>query len=186
MMQAEDLQHGAETTVEHPADAAHPEGLQSPEFHVALGFFIFVGLLLWFGVHKMIAKALDDRSARIAAQIEEARALRDEAQSDLAHKQRSQREIEDDADSIIAQAEEDSRLLLTEAMAEIERLSERRRQLADQKINRAEQAALKAVRGQAAAIAIAAARKVIADELSGARGEAIVDDAIKALPKRAN
>lgn len=169
------------------ADAHHEEGLfQSAEFHVALGFFIFVALLLWLGVHRMIAKALDERAARIGQQIDEARALREEAQAELARNQRRQREIEADAENIIGQAEEDARLLLAGAQAELERLSARKRELADQKIARAEEAAILSVRNRAVDIAIVAAREVIAEELSGKKGANLLEDAIRAIPAKAH
>ncbi|GEQ98007.1 ATP synthase subunit b [Iodidimonas gelatinilytica] len=164
-------------------DAHHgEEGLfQSAEFYVALGFVIFVALLLYFGIHKMIAKALDDRSAKIAGQIDEARQLREEAQADLAQRQRRQREAASEADAIIAQAEDDARLMTSEAMAEINRVSTRREEVARQKIKQAEQDALRNLRAEATDIAVKAARTVIADKLSGKKGSDLIATTIKGL-----
>ena len=38
------------------------EFILEPEFWVAVSFFIFVGVVLYFGVHKKIAAALDARA----------------------------------------------------------------------------------------------------------------------------
>jgi F-type H+-transporting ATPase subunit b len=171
-------QHETIGVSEHPADA----GLfQSAEFYVAAGFVIFVAIMLWIGVHKMIAKALDERSQKIAEQIEEARSLREEAQTDLAQRMRRQKEAASEAEAIVAQAEDDSRLLMDDANREIERLSARREELALNKIAQAEAAALKTVRAEAAAIAIKAARRVLADTLAGKKGDAMTTTAIKSI-----
>ena len=40
-----------------------------PETWVAIAFVIFVGILGYVGVHRMIAKSLDERADRIRAEI---------------------------------------------------------------------------------------------------------------------
>ena len=55
-----------------------------PEFIVATGFVIFVGLMIYLGVHKKISSALDSRASRIEAELAEAARLRTEAQALLA------------------------------------------------------------------------------------------------------
>jgi F-type H+-transporting ATPase subunit b len=54
------------------------------ETWVALAFVVFVIGLGYIGVHKILGKALDDRAARIKADIDEARKLRDDAAQLLA------------------------------------------------------------------------------------------------------
>ena len=50
------------------------------EFWVAVAFVIFIGVLIYFGTHKMVLDALDQRAARIKADLDEARRLKEEAQ----------------------------------------------------------------------------------------------------------
>ena len=66
------------------------EFLLEPEFWVAISFFLFVGLLLYFGVHKKLATVLDARAASIAKELDEAKRLRDEAEKVLADYRRKQ------------------------------------------------------------------------------------------------
>ena len=75
--------------------------MQEPETWVAVAFVIFVGILLYVGVHNKIIEALDQRGNRIKAELEEARRLRDEAQALLAEYQRKQGEAEREAEAII-------------------------------------------------------------------------------------
>ena len=53
--------------------------LMEAEFWVALGFFVFLGLLGYLGVGRMITKSLDERASRIKAELDEAKKLKDEA-----------------------------------------------------------------------------------------------------------
>ena len=64
------------------------------EFWVAVAFLIFVGVLGYFGVHKLLVKGIDDRRDRIKAELDEALRLKTEAQALLAQYQRKQQEAE--------------------------------------------------------------------------------------------
>ena len=54
------------------------------EFWVAVAFVIFVGVLVYVGVPKMLLNALDERGKRVQAELDEARRLKEEAQKLLA------------------------------------------------------------------------------------------------------
>ena len=62
--------------------------IYEPEFWVAVSFFIFIGVLVYFGVHMKVASALDARALLIRKELEEARQLREEAEKVLADYQR--------------------------------------------------------------------------------------------------
>jgi F-type H+-transporting ATPase subunit b len=47
--------------------------LAEAEFWVAVAFVIFIGVMIYFGVHKLIVSALDQRSDRIRGELDEAR-----------------------------------------------------------------------------------------------------------------
>ena len=57
------------------------EFIYEPEFWVAVSFFIFIGVLVYLGVHKKVANELDARALRISKELEEVRRLRKEAES---------------------------------------------------------------------------------------------------------
>ena len=73
--------------------------LHEPEFWVAVAFVIFLGLMAYVGVHRKAVAVLDQRSARIKAELDEARRLRDEAQKLLAEYQRKQGEAQREAEA---------------------------------------------------------------------------------------
>ena len=81
------------------------ELLGDAEFWVAVAFVIFVAGLGYLGVHRMVAKSLDERADRIKAELDEARKLKDEAAKLLADYQRKRQEAEGEAQEIIAGAD---------------------------------------------------------------------------------
>src|SRR5213075_2450000 len=100
--------------------------LNEPENWVAVAFVIFIGLLIYLGVHKKIIEALDHRSARIKAELDEARRLRDEAGKLLAEYQRKQREAEQEAEAIVADAKAEAGRVAAEARVKMEEFVARR------------------------------------------------------------
>ena len=80
------------------------ELIQTPEFWVAGAFVVFCGILIYVGAVQKLIDGLDQRSARIKAELDEARRLRDEAEQLLAEYQRKQRDAERETAGIIAGA----------------------------------------------------------------------------------
>jgi len=144
-----------------------PQMIQEPEFWVAVAFVLFLGVLVYAGVHKTIIDALDQRSNRIKAELDEARRLRDEAAALLADYQRKQREAEREAEAIIAEAKAEAERVAAEARGKMEEFVARRTKLAETKIGQAEAQALADVRAAAADAAVAAAEKILRDTAKG-------------------
>jgi len=150
-------------------------------FVVGVAFFLFLGLLAYLGVHKLIGKALDERAARIRSELDEARRLREEAQATFAEFERKQREVESQAEEIIAHAKVEAEQAAERAKADLAGSIERRLKAADEQIAMAEANALREVRDRAIQVAIAAAAEVMAKRMTGAQADALVNDAIKAV-----
>jgi F-type H+-transporting ATPase subunit b len=156
--------------------------LHEAEFWVLVAFVIFVAGV-WKPMRRAIDGALDARANRIAAELDEARRLRDEAEALLAEYQQKQREAEGDAQAIIAHAKEEAELLAARAQQDLQQALERRTRLAEERITQAEAKAVDEIRAAAVDVAIAAARDVIASGLDENRRAALVDAAITALPQ---
>ena len=159
---------------------------EDPTFWVAVAFVILLAALFYFKVHKQMLGQLDARAARIKAQLDEAQTLREEAQKTLADYQRKQRDAIAETERIIEHAKEESQRLRDEAEAEMQRALARRREAAEEKIAQAEAAALKQVRNQAVDVAMAAAAKLLAEEVKPAQAKALVDESIEELAKKLN
>src|SRR5260370_9001891 len=90
------------------------------EFWVAVAFVAFLGVLIYFGVHEMMVKYIDQRRDRIKAELDEALRLKEEAQALLAQYQRKQREAEQEAAAIIAGPTPDPQPMMAEAKTKME------------------------------------------------------------------
>jgi F-type H+-transporting ATPase subunit b len=162
------------------------EFITEPEFWVAVSFFIFLGVVFYFGVHKKIASALDARSAAIAKELAEARHLRDEAEKVLAEYRRREDDAEKEAESIIALAAKEAEMLATETRKSVKEHFDRRMKLAEEKIARAEADAVREVRSVAVDAAVAAAQSLIAKNLTLDRAEKLVSKSIDNLKSKLN
>ncbi|GAB5435363.1 F0F1 ATP synthase subunit B [Falsiruegeria mediterranea] len=152
--------------------------LGNTDFVVTLGFLVFIGVLFYFKVPGMIGGALDNRAQGIQSELDEARALRDEAQALLASYERKQKEVQDLAAAIVAAAKDDASLAAEQAKADLEVSIARRLAAAQDQIASAEASAVKEVRDQAITIAVSAANEVIANQMTAAQGNKLIDAAI--------
>ena len=75
-----------------------------PETWVAVAFVILMGVFAYIGVHKTLLATLDHRSARIKAEIDDARRLKDEAAKVLDGYKARRASAEREAEEIIAGA----------------------------------------------------------------------------------
>lgn len=154
------------------------ELLANTTFWVAVAFAGFIALVLYFKAHNAIGAMLDERSASIEGQIEEAKKLRAEAENLLIEYQRKQRDAEREAADMVAQAKEDAKIMADQAKADLDALMRRRERGAAEKIAQAEANAVKEVKAEAVNVAVEAATTVLADAMKGKGGKALVDGAI--------
>lgn len=157
-----------------------------PETWVLVSFILFIALVIYMKVPAMVTKALDDRADQIAKELEEAQKLREEAQALLADYQRRQRDAEKEAEAIVTQAMSEAENFAEEARAKLKESLERRTKLAEDKIDQAEAQALKDVRAAAVDLSIAAAEKLIAQEVGGKKAEALIEQSIKDVQAKLN
>ena len=155
--------------------------LRNTNFVVFLAFLVFCGVLVYFRVPQRLAQMLDQRADGIRSEIDEARALREEAQTLLASYERKSREVQAQADRIVAQAREDAREAAERAKSDLDAQVTRRLEGAEEQIAQAEAAAIREIRDRAARIAVAAAAEVIAERMDPERQSALVDDAIETV-----
>lgn len=151
----------------------------SPELWVLVSFVLFLALLVYYKIPDKIAKALDDRADRIRVELEEARRLREEAQSILADYQRKRRDAEKEAEDIIAVARREAQFYGEESRKALNESLQRRVKLAEEKIVRAEEQAVQEIRSRSVDAAVAAAETIIARELQGKSAEDLVSKSIR-------
>ena len=142
-------------------------------------FFVLFGRKLWAA----LAQMLDDRAAKVRAELEEAARLRQEAEAMLRDAEKRRAEALRDAQALIEGAKAEAERVAAAAAAEAEASAKRREQMALDRIAAAEKAAVDEVRLTAAEVATVAARQVIAEGLSADADAQLIDHAIMQLPR---
>jgi F-type H+-transporting ATPase subunit b len=160
--------------------------LWEAEFWVAVGFFLFIGVLVYYGVPKMMLDALDKRAVRIKAELDEARRLREEAEALLAEYRRKRQAADAEAEEIIAGARAEAERVAAEAKTRMEEFVSRRSQVAEAKIAQAETQALADVRAAAAEAAVAAAEKILSQTAQGEVADRLVSQGIRDVKAKLN
>ena len=158
--------------------------LANTDFVVSIGFLIFVGILLYYKVPAKVGEMLDKRANSIRAELDEAKALREEAQSLLASYERKQADVQAQADRIVANAKEEAERAAQTSKDEIQKSVSRRLAGAEEQIAAARAAAIKDIRDQAIAVAVAAAKDVVAKQMDADARNALIDDAIGTVEQK--
>ncbi|QFT97616.1 ATP synthase subunit b precursor [Roseovarius sp. THAF8] len=152
--------------------------LGNTNFVVMLAFILFIALLVYLKVPGKIGEMLDKRADGIKSELDEARALREEAQTLLASYERKQKEVQDQADRIVAHAKTEAAEAAEQAKKDLEVSIKRRIKAAEEQIASAEANAVKDVRDQAIAVAVAAAKDVVAKAMTEDDNSKLIDESI--------
>lgn len=155
-------------------------GITAPGF-VALSMLVVIGLMIWQKVPKMIAGMLDARIATIKAQLDEAKALRAEAEAELTQAKARNAASAADAATIVAHAEAEAAAMLAKAETDLAELIGRRAKMAEDKIAAAERGAIADVRAKAADAAANAAAAILAERHDAKADKPLVDRTIAGL-----
>ena len=158
--------------------------LANTDFTVSIAFLIFIAILLYYKVPGLVGGMLDKRADSIKGELDEAKALREEAQSLLATYERKHKEVQEQADRIVAAAKEEATNAATAAKEDIARSITRRLAAAEDQIASAEAAAVKDIRDQAIMVAIAAAKDVIANQMDAKSAGALIDTSIETVAEK--
>jgi F-type H+-transporting ATPase subunit b len=168
---------------------SYPKGLFQPslgntDFVVLIGFLLFIAIIFYFNVPSMLAGLLDERAEGIKSDLDEARALREEAQTLLASYERKQREVAEQAERIVTQAKADAEAAAEEAKANLEKSIARRLQAAEDQIQSAEDKAVLSVRNRAVEVAISAVAATIGKQMAAADANKMIDASIDEVGRR--
>jgi F-type H+-transporting ATPase subunit b len=157
-----------------------------PEFWVAVAFVILMAGFAYLGVHRTVLKALDHRSERIKAELDDARRLKDDAAKLLAEYKARHASAEREAQDIIASAKAEAERIASEAKTKMEDFVARRTRTAESKIALAEAQALADVRAAAANAAVAAASTVLSQSVKGSVADDLLAKGIAEVREKLN
>jgi F-type H+-transporting ATPase subunit b len=162
------------------------ELIREPEFWVGVGFVLVIGFFLYKRIPGMIGKQLDARAAAIAKELDEAKRLREEAQTLLAQYRAKAAGADKEAEAILVAARAEADRFASESRTALTAQIERRAKAAQDKIAQAEAQAIAEVRALAADAAVAAAEKLIATRMTEDRAKSLIADAVREIPGKLN
>src|SRR5262252_4045350 len=160
--------------------------LEDPETWVAIAFVILMGVFAWLGVHRTMFTALDHRSERIKAELDDARRLKDEAANVLAEYKARRASAEREAEDIVTNARAEAERIAANAKAKMEDFVARRTRTAESKIALAEAQALADVRAAAAEAAVTAASTILSQSVKGQVADDLLAKGIAEVRQKLN
>lgn len=171
---------------EAPGGAEHQEPTAwgfNPGGWVALAMLVVFAIMIWKKVPSAIAKALDKKIAQIRDQLDEASALRREAEELKREYEAKAASADAEAAAMVERARNEAQAIVAKAEVDAKAMIERRKAMAEAKIAAEERAAIGELRSTAAKAATAAAAKLIAERNDANTDQALVDQAISQLTK---
>ncbi|GAA4643551.1 F0F1 ATP synthase subunit B [Pontixanthobacter gangjinensis] len=152
-----------------------------PTFYVSLAMTVLVLVMLWKKVPGMIVGGLDNKIAAIRLQLDEAKALRAEAEALRNEYSAKIAGAEKDAESMMENARKEADGILEKAEEDSKAMIARRKKMAEDKIAAAERDAVDDVRNRAAMAATAAAEELIAKKHTNAADAMLADEIIAGM-----
>ena len=171
---------GATLTFASPVLAASGPffSLRNTDFVVLISFILFALVLVYLKVPSMLGKMLDQRASSIKTELDQARALREEAQTILASYERKQKEVNEQAARIIEDAKNEAKAAADQAKIDLEKSVQRRMSAAEEKIASAQASAEREVRDAAINVAVSAAREILSSQMSAEAADKLTENAI--------
>lgn len=151
--------------------------------------WLLISLIILFAVvfrplKRTVLGGLDGHAEKVRSELEEAKRLREEAQSLLAEQQRRLASGEDQTRAIVQQAEAEARRQTERHREELEAALRRRTELAEARIAQEEARAIQELRVHAATLAVRTTERLLAEQLDGEKAGAMVDRAIQEVGRK--
>lgn len=171
--------------IDHAGGELHAEpaafGIVTPAAWVGLAMLALIAVAIWKKVPGLLASGLDSSIAEIRKQLDEAKALRAEAEALRKEYSDKIANAERDAAAMLETARHEAEAIVAKAEADTTDMIARREKMADDKIGAAERAAIDDLRATAASAAASAARGLIREKHSAAADKVLIDEAINSI-----
>ena len=134
-------------------------------FWVAVSFFLFVGVLLYFKVPQKIFTSLDESINKIKKDIEEAEKLKEEAKNILSDYEAKLDKSKVEIDLMIKNAQKESESNIIKINDQFHKIFENRKKMAEEKIKQMKLQATKDIKNYSVEVAIIALEKIIKNSI---------------------
>lgn len=169
--------------VEHAVGAHHYGAFyENPEFWVGAAFVLVV-ICLFKPISKLLNVMLNKRIDMIANRITEARQLNEDAQKMLAEYEKKFLNAEKEAKAILRKSEKEIEFLKDERLKKMEAELLVKQKEAEQRINTAQESAMKEITEKTSDLTINAIKEVLMQKLDKSMQSKLIDESIEAIAK---
>ena len=144
-------------------------------FWVAISFFLFFGLLVYFKIPQKINETLSGLITNIKNEIEESEKLRNEARTLLENAQIKLDSAKKEKDKIINQSKKESERLVIEINEKFHKSAEIKKKVAETKIYQMKEAAIKEIKDTSVKIAMDSVKQIISTSIDKNKLDAIFE-----------
>ena len=159
-------------------------------FWVAVSFFIFLGILIYFKIPQKVKQVLDENILNITNQINEAEKLKEEAKNILSENEKKISNSKAEVKSMINKANEDSEKNIIRTNEEFHRLMDNRKKNAEERIKQMKNQALKDIKNTSVKIAIESVEKLLKNSIDKSKLDKIylssIEETKLALKKKSS
>ena len=159
-------------------------------FWVAISFFIFLGILIYFKIPQKVKNVLDENISNIKNQINEAEKLKEEAKNILSEHEKKISNSKAEVKSMINKASEDSEKNIIKTNEEFHRLMDARKKNAEERIKQMKNQALKDIKNTSVKIAIESVEKLLKNSIDKSKLDKIylssIEETKLALKKKSS
>jgi F-type H+-transporting ATPase subunit b len=134
-------------------------------FWVAISFFIFLGILVYFKIPQKIKDTLEENISGIKNQINEAEKLKEEAKNILSEHEKKISNSKTEVKSMINKANEESEKNIIRTNKDFHNLMENRKRNAEERIKQMKNQALKDIKNTSVKIAIESVEKLMKNSI---------------------
>ena len=174
----------AYTDIGYAASDAPMFSMANTDFVVAIAFVIFVGVLVYFKVPRIIGNLLDKRADTIRNEIDEAHRLLEEAKTLLAKLEREHKENIEKAKNIVNDAELTSKKVLEDSKSEIKDAVARKLQMAERQIQTNEKEVIKSIKDDLIEAAFKEAQEQIEKKVDSNLANLVVEESVEEIKAR--
>ena len=159
-------------------------------FWVAISFFIFLGVLIYFKIPQKIKALLDESILSIKNQINEAEKLKEEAKNILSEHEKKISNSKAEVKLMIIKANEESEKNIIKINQEFHNMMESRKRNTDERIKQMKNDAFKDIKNTSVKIAIESVKKLLKNSLDKSKLDKIylssVEETKLALKKKSS
>jgi len=148
-------------------------------FWVAVSFFIFVGLLVYFQIPQKIKTTLEENILNIKGQIDEADTLKEDAKNILTEHEKKISKSKTEVESLINKASEEAEKNIIRSNEDFNNLMENRKKSAEERIKQLKNQALKDIKNTSVKIAIKSVEKLLKNSLDKSKLDKIYISSIE-------